>query len=544
MSRAPKTSETDELFTNTVYLDFPAKSDIGRAYRDLPARGRALVTCRLAEMAVVLRSLEEAGFFGMRIGMPGSDGHAARVSAYKGKEGACHDTGRTAVYKGSAAAALDDDSHLLVGETRICEKTAAIYASPVYAEAVDVSAGEEALLARLGDDPVAFDCDGFEADAAKLASSLVGEQGEEDAAVAILYPGPFRLLVLRDGTVLRRGQAILIRRKDAQRLVKEDGCTADPRAADAVSPVNFVEAYQAEGPLFLLGEAALGGTFHQTDEVHMDALLDVPKRMASRLRKMIERADGYFILTGSDPRDEFGCCPSDDVGVANRLVEAGILHSWHPPSAPDSCSSTVYAFAGEIHSDGPKPRFTVNGDLRRTVSDRLGQAEAGRRRLPLLVARWSLFIFVATSIGFVLLDEISKGTRVGRPGAAAEGGRARGADLPLGNAVLVRFFHPSERCDFCVVMEMHTRKALSRHFGSEVRGGKVVFRELNIDSPANRDLVEWYGVFGSSVVLVRITNGSEGRWKLLTDAWRLAGSEEEFAEMIRAELTDFLEDTE
>ncbi len=532
-----------KFFENTIHLDFPAAADIEATYLGLPAVGRALVTCRLADMAAVLASLESIGFFGMRIRMPGAAGNAVLISAFKGKAGACHDTGKTAAYKGCAAAVLDDDNHVLFGEPAICEKTARIYSSPVYAAEVDVSSGDPELLARLEDAPVVFDCNTFDADVKKLVASLVRERGDEGPSLPMFYPGPFKLLILQDGTMLRRGEVTLVGSKHAQRLAAKDGCIAleGRHAAGAVSPVDFVDAYQAEGGVFLLGDVKLESTFRHSDDVDMAALEGAPEPVVSRLKKMVERGDRYFILTGSDPRDEFGCCPSGDVGASNRLVEAGLLDCWHTPAPAQSCASTVYAFRGEISVEGKRPSFTINNKFRRRVMDYLGHTNTRRRRLPVAIMRWTLLIFVVLSIGFVLFDKDHNDAAIG------EGPFAREVALSGGDGVVVCFFHRADRCDFCVNMETLTKRVLASHFSDEVSAHQVFYRDINMDVPQNRDLAERYGVFTSSIVLVRIRNGKVERSKLLEDAWDLAGfagSEEGFLGMMRAEMTHFTEDVE
>ena len=387
---SPPTGSSD-FFASTLHLDFPTPDQIESAYSDLPARGRVLVTSRFPELAGVLVALERTGFFGLRLAMPSKGAHAAQISAFKGKEGLCYDTGKSVTYAGGAAAALDDDGHLLFGTSRVCEKTAGIYASPIYADVLQVSEGDPQLLARLDGDPVVFDCDTFEADVERLASALGPEQKGEERRVPILYPGPLRLLVLADGSMLRRGQATLVRAEEAKLLGRrnEGVLLADKHAAGAIEPLSFVGGYREEGAIFLLGDLPLASTFEHADEIDMSALYRTPENMIAKLRKLVEREDKYLILTGSDPHDEFGCCPSDDVGAANRLVEAGVLDCWHPPSAPAACPSTVYAFRGEIAVAEKRPSFTIDREFRRTVTEYLTPAWKSGKKLPLTIARTS-----------------------------------------------------------------------------------------------------------------------------------------------------------
>lgn len=291
-------------------------------------------------------ALERAGFVGLMI-------ENDVIRAWKGKEGPCWETGRHATYRGAAGAALDDDKHLLFGTTRLCEKTAQVYKLPPYAKFVDVT---DADPAHAGRPPVPFDCDTFEADAARLAASLGPAPAGEKTP--IFYPGPFKLLILRDGTIVRRGQAV---RAAAAELIRSGEVRP---AAEGVEPANYHDQYKARGALCLLGDLPFERSAPR--KLSIEALADAAEATRRRLVKLIERKDDYFLLVGSDPADKDGCCPSDDVGHANALVKAGVLEAW-TASAEAACPSTVYAFAGEIAGRGDKPAFVKNENLRAEV---------------------------------------------------------------------------------------------------------------------------------------------------------------------------------
>jgi hypothetical protein len=112
--------------------------------------------------------------------------------------------------------------------------------------------------------------------------------------------------------------------------------------------------------------------------------------MRNRLREMIARGDPYFILTGSDPEDKAGCCPSNEVGEANRLARAGILETYGASFNSD-CPVTIYAFGGEIHKAQDPPAFTVNQDLRTSVKDRIDRG----RTISLAVALRAVLLLLA-----------------------------------------------------------------------------------------------------------------------------------------------------
>lgn len=363
-------------------LASPKPADLQNAYRGLSARGSVAITCAPAEIPDLLLAAERAGFHGMRA-------EGGRITAYKGKEGPCHDTGRTARYRGSAAAVMDDDKHLLFGDLRVCEKTARLYSSEAYQGRIEVSDPDTALLARLDKDPVPFDCNTFEADAKALASRLSASAAPGERAV-VFYPGPFKLLILADGSIVRRGRRVRLPVEQARELERQDGAAVEP-PGDADDPANFAALYREQGAAFLLGEL---GPSRAPRPADLDAIDETPEPMKRRLAAMISRGEEYFILTGSDPAQMDGCCPSNEVGAANLLVERGILDSRGELSNSE-CPVTLYAFASEIRPGTVKPTFVRNDALRDAVRRRI---DSGPRLSRKAVVRLALLVVMAAAV--------------------------------------------------------------------------------------------------------------------------------------------------
>ena len=358
-----------------VRLNEPTAEAVGDAFAALPRRGSLACVCRWERRLEVLAALEAGGAFAIRL-EPCDGFAAARITALKGKSGPCYDTGRRAVYRGAAAAVLDDDRHLIVGEIRVCEKTGGIYALEPYRGAIAVTAADPALLARLEADPVPFDCNTFDADSQRLAQGLERVNALHSASsAAVVYPGPFRALVLPDGTVVRRGLASLVPEAEAERnglLQLPPECEGEARPCEC-----YEAACRARGAAFILEPlTAVGGPGENVSPVQDDggrcpaaarldaralaALRAAPRDFKRRLLQLIEAREPYLVLTGSDPDVAGGCCPSTQVGVANRLVAARALQAYAPPAPPDACTATFYAFHGEIGARGDgSPEFCL-----------------------------------------------------------------------------------------------------------------------------------------------------------------------------------------
>lgn len=111
----------------------------------------------------------------------------------------------------------------------------------------------------------------------------------------------------------------------------------------------------------------------------LSALDEMPSETKERLLKLIASQSEYFIITGSDPLDLAGCCPSDGVRAANQLVGAGILQVVQSKSTPDSCPVNIYAFSGEIKAGDSKPEFTIDREFRQKIKGYLTSVKSKRK---------------------------------------------------------------------------------------------------------------------------------------------------------------------
>lgn len=234
---------------NTVRLSEPEKTEVAEAFTALSAQGCVEAVCRWERRMDVLSALEESGAIAIRF-EPTAGFDRVLVSALRVLPDRCYETGRRAVHLGGATAALDDDRHLIVGSIRVCEKTARRYMLWPYRGVLSVTEASSDLLARLAGDPVPFDCDTFDADSERLVSVVSGTHACDGINVAAVYPGPFRALVLSDGSVVRRGVASLV--GGAQ--IAQNGLLRLPSVmAHEASPCdNYARAFRERGAAFIL----------------------------------------------------------------------------------------------------------------------------------------------------------------------------------------------------------------------------------------------------------------------------------------------------
>lgn len=66
----------------------------------------------------------------------------------------------------------------------------------------------------------------------------------------------------------------------------------------------------------------------------------------------------------------------------------------------------------------------------------------------------------------------------------------------------IYYFHGHRRCATCLAVENETRALLSSDFKNELDTGVLKLMVLNLEEPESQTLVQKYGIWGSSLLLV------------------------------------------
>ena len=510
---------------NIVHLDQPDKWAIDDGYRSLPRFGEANIRINKANLSSTVDMLEAKGFCGILLSQHTGNGPALCIRAFKGKNGPCYDTGRMAIYKGMALAALDDDHHIYIsGEGfPICEKTANVLGLPPYSGLIHTTPGNEALLIKLDDKPVPFNCDTFEERQEALYILLKDKVPDADRAV-LFYPGPFKLLILHDGTMVRRGKLNSVPSSVKKDLIKKEKLFKSDSAEDAFYKF-FQKEYVENGPNCLLDNRVPMALKNRALSTDFSKISNIHPTLKQRLFKTIQRSKKYFILTGSDPSDAFGCCPSEEVQSANELVQAGILDSFSQPVPTGACPVTTYAFKDEIKLIEGNIEISQNQSFREEVVSHL---KRGKRQPVHRVLKWVLLLFVFGTMIFSLIQLTKTPSGVEGIGSLYE------QIQPVEESgIVILLFHNQKRCTQCLNMEDHIREFIEVS-GTEL-GGNVQFKLINMNQKQNYPLIQRFRIYTSTPVIIRFSDKQEDKIVVLNQAWKIHNDPHAFEEMLRHE---------
>lgn len=110
------------------------------------------------------------------------------------------------------------------------------------------------------------------------------------------------------------------------------------------------------------------------------------------------------------------------------------------------------------------------------------------------------------------------------------------------NHVMVYYFHGNFRCINCRNIEQYTREAVERYFRKDLNAGKVIFREVNVETKGNEHFTDDYQLYTKSVVLSLVKDGKEVRFNNLAKIWEHLGNKEAFQQYVKGEVEKYLKE--
>jgi len=511
---------------NQTKLINPTFLELDDAYRGLPQFSSLMVSTNQPEST--LSGMEQIGFVAISLILDFDKPNQATVKAYKGKHGPCQFHGDIAIYTGKGLAALDDDLHLLVKDTPyvICEKTKRVFALPPYKSTVVCqSAGEEDSSKTIKD---------FEGGISILMEILKESSDHSADRMNIFYPGPFLLLILRDGTILRRGRCNSVPAALAANLIKKEECSAC-RDETAKKPEYFQSNYSLHGSLFMKETLpVISLVENQSAEADFSQFGSIDAALRKRLLNAVAKQQKYFVLVGSDMDEESGCCPSQEVTDANRLARHGVLSSLRESTPGDSCPVTIFAFRKELERNERGFSSNMNVSFRKKVEVYLNRRQSAVWKS---IVKWMLLAFVGISLALAVKQchelNIEK---------AAENEVVSLLNPTGKKQIQLILFHNQKRCFQCLEMERQVKQVVEEYFSDASENGEFVFKSIVMDDPQFIGLTERYQLFAATLVAVDFDGEKLIREKPLLQTGSLYRDESAFKAQLRKDIEELLHD--
>jgi hypothetical protein len=135
----------------------------------------------------------------------------------------------------------------------------------------------------------------------------------------------------------------------------------------------------------------------------------------------------------------------------------------------------------------------------------------------------------------------------GATGAADRPASKPAMPAPAGQAakeqVIVYYFHRTIRCKSCEDIELQAREVIERRFAVELANKRLLFKTVNLDQPENQAYLQKYKLSGASLVVARLKDGKDTKWKLLDQILAYASNPMKFDKYVETEVDKFVRNT-
>ena len=141
-----------------------------------------------------------------------------------------------------------------------------------------------------------------------------------------------------------------------------------------------------------------------------------------------------------------------------------------------------------------------------------------------------LLVFAVGSLAYMVVKEVSDRR------AASHTATASAAKVTTATQLVVYYFSEGKECTTCEQIPLLARTALETQFPDELKSGAIVWCAIDVDEARNAHYIDEYGIYTKSIVLSRIENGKQTRWKNLDRVWDLVYDKPAFIEYVQQEV--------
>ena len=113
------------------------------------------------------------------------------------------------------------------------------------------------------------------------------------------------------------------------------------------------------------------------------------------------------------------------------------------------------------------------------------------------------------------------------------------AEIIPADKIEVVHFHATQQCWSCITVGKYALKTIEEKFPDEYANGKIVYKDINVESPENKEIARRYQATGASLYINAIKNGKDFIEEDTT-VWRLINSESQYTTYFEGKLKTLL----
>ncbi|MGD9110456.1 MAG: nitrophenyl compound nitroreductase subunit ArsF family protein [Phycisphaerales bacterium] len=150
-----------------------------------------------------------------------------------------------------------------------------------------------------------------------------------------------------------------------------------------------------------------------------------------------------------------------------------------------------------------------------------------------------LLVFLVGSLAYMVVKENKIESSTDITASPQEQSTNTEQDIQL----IVYYFHGDVRCVTCHKLENYAKEVLEINFSDAITSGSIIWKPVNVDKPENKHFIQDYELVTKSIVLSRIVDGKETKWKNLDQIWQKVADKNEYLQYIHNDIVKFLEET-
>jgi hypothetical protein len=106
--------------------------------------------------------------------------------------------------------------------------------------------------------------------------------------------------------------------------------------------------------------------------------------------------------------------------------------------------------------------------------------------------------------------------------------------------IIAYYFHRTMRCPTCLAIEANAARIIKDNFPQLVAEGSLIWIPYNLDDPGGKEFEKEFDVSVSTMVLSKMEDSNNPKYKKLEKVWDFIGDPAKFDEYVQAEVRLFL----
>jgi len=106
--------------------------------------------------------------------------------------------------------------------------------------------------------------------------------------------------------------------------------------------------------------------------------------------------------------------------------------------------------------------------------------------------------------------------------------------------ITVYYFHRTMRCPICLAIEANAARVIEETFSQQIADGTLTWIPFNLDDPGGEEFEKEFDVSVSTLVLSKMEDSNNTKYKKLEKVWDLIGDPVKFDEYVQTEVKEFL----